>query len=49
MTPEQLLAELDRYALAADREPQRVTANVCAVFSVDDDPVGRSERGSSHS
>ncbi|WP_421790823.1 SIMPL domain-containing protein [Hyphobacterium sp.] len=36
LTAEQLLAELDRYALAADREPQRVTASVCAVFKVED-------------
>lgn len=36
MTAEQLLVDLDRYALAADQEPQRVTANVCAVFSVEE-------------
>jgi hypothetical protein len=36
-----LLADLDRFALAADREPQRVTASVCAIFSVTDAPVSR--------
>jgi len=35
MTAEQLLTNLDRYALAADREPQRVNASVCAIFTVD--------------
>jgi hypothetical protein len=42
LTAEQLLVDLDRYALAADREPQRVTASVCAIFTVDGPrPAGR--------
>ena len=33
---EGLLENLDRFALAADQEPQRVTASVCAIFTVED-------------